>query len=222
MIVAGHQPNYLPWLGFFDKIRRSDIFIIEDTVQFERQGFTNRNRILTVDGVRWLSVPIEHENKSLPINKVKIANKSEPDWGHRHWLTIKHSYAKAPYFWKYADFFEDTYTRKWNLLIDLNMYLIHSIMGFLKIDKPLVLASTLGVKGKKTELIVAQCKKVGADIQLAGEGCKNYIDKDLFQKEGIQLVFQGFQQPTYKQVDGGFTPNLSIVDYLFCNGSKSW
>ena len=186
------------------------------------QGFTSRNRILTVDGVRWLSVPIEHENKSLPIRKVKIANRSEPDWGHRHWLTIKHNYAKAPYFGRYADFFEDTYTRKWNLLIDLNMHLIQGIMGFLKIDKPLVLASTLGVKGKKTELIVAQCKKVGADIQLAGEGCKDYIDEDLFQKEGIQLVFQDFQQPTYKQVDGGFTPNLSVIDYLFCNDSKSW
>ncbi len=222
MIVAGHQPNYLPWLGFFDKIRRSDVFIIEDTVQFERQGFTSRNRILTADGVRWLSVPIEHEKKPVPIRELKIANNAEPDWGSRHWLTIKHSYCKAAYFGEFADFFERTYMQKWNLLIDLNMHLIRGIMGFLGIDKPLVLASTLGVEGKKTDLIVAQCKKVGANVQLAGEGCKKYIDKSLFEKEGIGLVFQDFQQPTYTQVNGGFTPNLSVVDYLFCNGAKSW
>jgi hypothetical protein len=95
MVAAGHQPNYLPWLGFFDKIRRSNIFIIEDNVQFERQGFTNRNRILTADGVRWLTVPIEHTDRDLLINEVHIANKADPSWRRKHWLTIKHSYCKA-------------------------------------------------------------------------------------------------------------------------------
>ncbi len=222
MIVAGHQPNYLPWLGFFDKLRRADIFIIEDNLQFERQGFTNRNRILTADGVRWLSVPIEHANKSMLINEVKIANKGEPNWGRKHWLTIKHGYCKAPFWNDFADFFEGTYEREWDLLIDLNMHLIKGIMGFLAIDKPLVFSSALGVEGKKTELIVAQCKKVGADVQLAGDGCKNYIEQALFEREGIKLVFQDFRQPIYAQLNGGFTSNLSVIDYLFCNGSKSW
>src|SRR5512138_3064110 len=130
MIVAGHQPNYLPWLGFFDKIRRSDVFIIEDNVQFERQGFTNRNRVLTADGVRWLSVPIEHANKPLLIKDIKIANKGEPRWGQKHWFTIKHGYCKAPYWSRYADFFEDTYQQEWNRLIDLNMHIIRGIMRF--------------------------------------------------------------------------------------------
>ena len=192
MIVAGHQPNYLPWLGFFDKMRRSDIFIIEDNVQFERQGFTNRNRILTSDGVRWISVPIEHANKPLLINEVKIANKGEPNWGKRHWLTLKHSYCKAPYWSEFSDFFEETYEHEWTLLIDLNMHLIKGIMGFLKIDKPLVLGSSLEAQGKKTELIIAQCKQVGADVQLAGNGCKEYIDNKRFEQEGITLGFPRF------------------------------
>lgn len=149
MIVAGHQPNYLPWIGFFDKMRRSDVFIIEDNVQFEHQGFTNRNRIMTSDGVRWLSVPIEHENKPLLINEVKIANNSESDWGKRHWLTLKHNYSKAPYWSEFSDFFESTYQREWSLLIDLNMHLIKGIMGFLKIDKPLVWVLRLVLKEKK-------------------------------------------------------------------------
>jgi hypothetical protein len=222
MIVAGHQPNYLPWLGFFDKMRRADIFIIEDNVQFERQGFTNRNRILTADGIRWLSVPIEHANKPLLIREVKIANKGEPNWGRKHWLTLKHSYCKAPYWNEYASFFEETYEREWDRLIDLNMHLIQGIMKFLRIERPLIFSSSLNAQGKKSELIVAQCKEVGADTQLAGEGCQGYIDRELFKKEGIKLIFQNFRQPVYPQTNGGFSSNLSVVDYLLCNGGKAW
>jgi hypothetical protein len=222
MIVAGHQPNYLPWLGFFDKMKRADVFIIEDNVQFERQGFTSRNRVLTADGVRWLSVPVEHANKPLPINQVRIANKGKPSWGRKHWLTLKHGYCKAPYWNDYASFFEETYEQEWRLLIDLNMHLIKGIMKFLSIDKPLILSSRLKARGKKTELIVAQCKEVGADIQLAGDGCHNYIDKELFKQEGIRLIFQNFRQPIYRQIGDGFVSNLSVVDYLFCNGAKPW
>ena len=156
------------------------------------------------------------------INEVKIANKGEPDWGNRHWLTLKHSYCKAPYWSEFSDFFQQTYEREWPLLIDLNMNLIKGIMGFLKIDKPLVLGSSLCAQGKKTELIIAQCKQVGADIQLAGNGCKDYIDTKRFEQEGIKLIFQEFSRPLYVQTCEGFVSNLSVVDYLFCTGGKSW
>ena len=220
MIFAGHQPNYLPWLGFFDKLKSSDLFIIEDNVQYERQGFTNRNKIMTADGVRWLSVPVEHANKSMLINEVKIANKGEPQWGNRHWLTLKHSYCKAPYWSEYSDFFEETYSREWTLLIDLNMHLIKGIMQFFNIDKPLIIASSIGAQGKKNELIIAQCKAVGAEVQLAGSGGKNYINHKRFEEEGIKLVFQDFKHPVYHQTGVEFVPNLSVVDYLFCTGGK--
>jgi len=221
MIVAGHQPNYLPWLGFFDKISRSDLFIIEDNLQYEHQGFTNRNKILTYDGVKWLSVPVEHANERMLINQVKIAQKGEPQWGSRHWLTLKHSYCKTPYWRDYNDFFEETYKHDWTMLIDLNLHLIKGIMGFLEIDTPLVLASSLDAKGKKSELIIAQCKTVGADVQLGGNGCKEYIDNKRFEKERIKLVFQDFVHPTYNQTCNGFVPNLSVVDYLFCTGGRN-
>jgi hypothetical protein len=177
---------------------------------------------MTADGIRWLSVPIEHANKPLLIKEVKIANKSKPRWEHKHWSTLKHSYCKAPYWNDFSDFFEETYEQEWDRLIDLNMYLIRGIMEFLNINKTLILGSSLGVEGKKTELIIAQCKQIGADIQLAGDGGKNYIDKTLFEREGIELVFQEFTQPIYPQTTVGFVPNLSVVDYLFCTGGKSW
>jgi hypothetical protein len=222
LIISGHQPNYLPWLGFFDKMANSDVFIIEDNVQFEKQGFTNRNRIKTVDGVRWLSVPIKHENKPLMINEVEISNSGEPNWALRHWLTLKHNYCKAPNWGQFCGFFKDTYEREWIKLIDLNMHLIEGIKNFLDIKTPLMMASSLGVSGKKNDLLIAQCKAVGGNVQLSGLGCKEYIDIERFEKAGIKIVFQNFQQPWYSQLHGEFASNLSVVDYLFCAGAKQW
>ena len=164
---------------------------------------------------------MEHANKPLLINEVKIANKAEPQWENRHWLTLKHNYCKAPYWRDYSDFFEDTYQREWTMLIDLNMHLIKGIMSFLDIDKPLVMSSSVDAKGKKSELVLAQCKAVGAQVQLAGNGGKDYINNKRFEEEGIKLVFQEFTHPCYKQIIEGFVPNLSVVDYLFCTGAKS-
>ena len=137
-------------------------------------------------------------------------------------VTLKHSYCKTPFWNDYEDFFKETYESEWDRLIDLNMHFIKGIMGFLKIDKPLVLSSSLAARGKKTELIVAQCREVGADVQLAGNGCKDYIEQGLFTDQGIKLVFQDFVQPVYPQNRTRFVPNLSVVDYLFCVGAKSW
>jgi hypothetical protein len=222
LIVAGHQPNYLPWLGFFDKIRQCDVFIIEDNVQYEQQGFTNRNKIKTEQGQRWLTVPIEHVGKRIPINEVRISSTAEPRWAERHWLTLKFNYCRAPFWNQYCDFFEETYKQKWTKLIDLNIHLIKGIMVFLKIDKPLVMASTLGVEGKKGESVIAKTKALGGTTQLSGQGAKEYLNPNRFVEEGIALKYQDFVYPTYQQLFGDFIPNLSVVDYLFCTGARDW
>ncbi len=222
LIVSGHQPNYLPWLGFFDKMQTSDLFIIEDDIQFERQGFTSRNKIKTIDGVRWLSVPIKHAKLPVKIKEVEISNEGEPAWASRHWLTLKHSYCKAPFWSDYSGFFEDTYARRWDKLIDLNMHIIRGVMQFLGIKTPLVTGSDLGVSGRKSELIIAQCKAVGGDTQLAGIGGKCYINPERFEEEGIKLCFQNFHYPYYPQLHGKFESNLSVVDFLFCSGANEW
>jgi hypothetical protein len=222
LIVSGHQPNYLPWLGFFDKMLQSDVFVIEDNVQFEEQGFQNRTRIKTANGVKWLTVPIKHVGKSLPIDEIIIANEAEPDWAKSHWLALKFNYCKAPYWKKYSGFFERTYSQGWMRLIDLNMYFIKELMGFLNIEKRLVMASSLGVSGRKSELVLAQCKALGASTLLSGVGACSYLDLQHFEDEGIRVVFQDFRYPVYPQLDGEFVPNLSIVDYLFWAGGKTW
>jgi hypothetical protein len=222
MIVAGHQPNYLPWMGFFDKMLLCDVFIIEDCVQFEHQGFTNRNKIKTFQGVKWLTVPVKHAGKFLSVDEVLIANEAKPDWAKQHWLMLKHNYSRAPFWDKFSEFFEQTYNKKWLRLIDLNMHFIRGLMKFFTIKKPLVMASSLNVSEKKSALVLNQCKALGATVLLSGMGSRDYLNTKKFEKEGINVIFQDFRYPVYPQLAGEFVPNLSIVDYLFWTGGKMW
>ena len=221
-VLSGHQPNYLPWLGFFDKMLLSDVFVIEDNVQFEMQGFQNRNRVKTVNEVKWLTVPVEHVGRPMLLSEVKIANKAELGWAKRHWLTLKYNYCKAAYWKEYCDFFEQTYRQEWTMLIDLNIHLIKGLMTFLNLKTPLVMSSTLNVSGKGSNKVLAECKALGASTQLSGIGGKEYLDLERFKQEGIEVVFQDFRYPIYRQLHGAFAPNLSVVDYLFCVGAKPW
>lgn len=221
--MSGHQPHYLPWLGFFDKMLLCDAFIIEDNVQFEEQGFQNRTKIKTPSGARWLTVPIKHVGKSLPINEMTIANEAQPDWAKNHWLALKFNYSRAPYWKKYRGFFERTYSQEWVKLIDLNMHIIKGLMEFLNLEKkPLRMASSIDASGKKSELVLAQCKALGATTLLSGVGARDYLDLQRFEAQGIKVVFQDFKHPIYPQLAGEFVPNLSAVDYLFWVGEKPW
>ena len=216
--MAGHQPNYLPWLGFFDKMSKCDVFVIEDTVQFIYHEFQNRNKIKTNNGIRWLTVPVKEGRKRKKFSEILIAN--EKNWSRSHWLTLKMNYGKSPHWSDFCNFFEVTYNKKWDKLIDLNLHLIKGVMDFLDIEKELVLASSLNVSGEKNDLIIAQCKALDAKTYLSGTGALTYMDIDKFKREGINVVFQEFKHPTYPQLWGEFIENLSIVDYLFCVGEK--
>jgi len=199
---------------------KCDVFVIEDNVQFERQGFQNRNRVKVPGGIRWLTVPVEHVGKDLLINEVRIANAAEPKWAERHWMTLKHNYRKAPFWEEFHGFFEEAYGKHWDLLIDLDMHLIKGVMEVLGIQKKLVMSSALGVGGKKGELVLNQDKKLGATVHLAGSGAREYLDVEAFEKAGVKVVFQEFKYPVYEQLHGAFVPDLSVVDYLFCTGGK--
>ncbi|MBI2050316.1 MAG: WbqC family protein [Parcubacteria group bacterium] len=220
MKIVIHQPEYLPWLGFFDKLTTCDLYVALDHVQYQR-GFINRNRIKTPHGTHWLTVPIMHKFHRSSINTVLINNQT--DWKREHLLTLQHNYANAPFFKKHADFFTETFSRDWQNISDLDMHLMQYLMSMLDIAVPIQKSSELGVEGKSTELLITICKKVNADFYLSGEGGKNYMDLKRFEEEGIAVEFQDFNHPVYEQQfpQDGFAPNMSIVDLLFNCGPKS-
>jgi hypothetical protein len=223
MIIAIHQPNYLPYLGFFHKMAQSDIFVLLDNVQFVRDLFQQRNKIKTSHGWMWLTVPVKHNFLSKPnINEIEIDLERNANWGKKHWNSLTTNYGSAPYFKKYKEQLHDIYCfRTWTKLVDLNETLIKWVADELKIKVKFVRASSLGVEGKSTELLVNICKSLGADTYLSGRTGKSYMDEGLFIKNKINLQYHHFIHPTYKQLFGDFIPNMCILDLLFNHGDKS-
>lgn len=220
MRVAIHQPQYLPWLGYFDKMDQVDSFVLLDDVQFKKNEWQNRNRIKTAAGWQWLTVPVLHHS-SQRISEVKI-NPTVP-WARKHLQALVSNYASAPFFDVHRPFFEDVYAREWNSLLELNLATISYLVEALAIRTKLVLASSLPLPAgvEATDRLVAICQALEADMYLSGAGGRGYLDLTRFDEVGIRVCFQAFQTRPYPQCFGVFIPDLSIVDLLFnCNGDS--
>jgi hypothetical protein len=226
MIVAAHQPAYLPWLGYLDKVARCDVFVLVDDVQYEAQNFQNRNRVKVNNGVAWLTVPLAHGPQSDRVCDKLIANQSslKEHWQRRTWMTLVTHYRRAPHFARYADELEEVYTRTWSSLVELDVHLLELFMRWLGVTRPIVRASSLGVEGQKTDHILAFCKRVGADTYLSGSGgSATYLDVQKMQSNGVKVVWQRFAHPVYPQryPSLGFIRNLSTIDLLLNCGPDS-
>ena len=217
MIIAIHQPNYLPYLGFFDKMARSDIFVIYDDAQFNKSDFQHRNRIRIYHGWKWLTVPVD--KKRIPINEVKIRNEVKTwkgvKWANAHFRDIHDNYKDAPYYSMYEEELMRIYKRTYEKLVDLNMELIRFLMKAFDIDMEIVFSSELGFTSKSTQRLVEIVEALGGDVYLSGPKGKDYLDVSLFERKGIKVVFQDFVHPVYKQRYEGFIPNMSAIDALF-------
>lgn len=223
MILSAHQPNYLPYIGFFHKIANCDIFAIWDTVQFVKRGtfgWMGRNRIKTRNGWLWLTVPILTKGKYKQLIIDTYINNDIP-WQRKHWHSIYLNYHKARYFNKYSDFFEELYKKRWNKLAELSEAIIDYTVDKLKIKTKIIKCSSLRLNSHGTNLIIDVCKKTGADAFLSGKHGKDYLEVKKFRENNIKLIYQNFKHPHYKQLYGPFIENMSIIDLLFNEGENS-
>lgn len=220
MKISIQQPEHLPWLGFFDKVRQVDLVVLLDNVQFKKRYFENRNKIRTADGWQWIGVPVHTKGRYYQnIYDVEIDNTQH--WCEVAWKGLRFNYSKAAYWEEYSGFFENLYRHDSVRLVDFNIEVIQYITKQLGLETEFWLASQLGVEGKADKLLVNICRKVKASKYLAGVSGRNYIDESLFAEAGISLEYQDFHHPTYHQVYQPFLPNMSTVDLLFNEGSKS-
>jgi hypothetical protein len=221
MVIGILQPGYLPWLGFFEQMYRSDVFVVYDDVQYDKEGWRNRNRIKTANGVQWLSVPVLFKLSDSPlIMEIKIDNKV--NWRKKHLTSIRQNYAKSKYFNDYIGFFEDAYARDWECLIDLDMFFIRGLAACLGMgDKQIVCSSGFHIDGDRIGRLINFCRFFRADVFYEGVSGKNYIDEDLFRDQGIRVEYQDYEHPVYRQLYGEFIPYLSVVDLLFNHGKES-
>lgn len=216
MIITIHQPNYLPYLGFFDKMRQADIFVIYDDAQFNKEDFQHRNKIRIFHGWKWLTVPVE--KKHIPIKEIKIRNELTNKglkWSDAQFKEIIDAYFDTPYYKDYEKKLEEIYMKRYDKLIDLNLDIISFLMDAFKIKTKLVFSSELGFTSKSTQRLVDIVESLGGDTYLSGSFGKNYLDVSQFQDKNIKLEFQDFKHPVYKQNYDDFIPNMSSIDALF-------
>ena len=214
------QPSYLPWLGYFAQVQRSDVFVIYDDVQFDKHGWRNRNRVKTAQGAQWLTVPVCTTGQNRPTNR-EIGIENKQPWRKKHLATLKQSYAKAPYFTQIMPTFEALLEQDWHHLIDLNVACFDAINHLLGLKREICFSSELGVEGQNVDRLIAICRKLGADRFYEGAAGRDYIDDSQFTSAGIAIEYQDYRHPVYAQLHGEFMPFLSVVDLLFNCGPKS-
>lgn len=217
--ITIRQPGYLPYIGFFKKIQSSDEFVYLDDVQYERGDWDNRNRIRTRTGITWLTVPVYNKFQQ-NLNQVIITNKE--NWSKKHIKTIEINYQNAPYFSTYWDSIKLILNKFWEKLIDLNLALIELFNDILEIKTKTIRSSELNIKSNGSERLLDICKQLNATTYVSGELGKNYLNEEIFRNAGIEVKYENFQYPIYKQIHGkDFIPNLSIIDLLFNEGINS-
>ena len=220
MRVTILQPSYLPWLGFFEQMSRSDKFVLLDDVQYTRRDWRNRNRIRVRENWIWLTVPVQQKSRfSQSLLETRIDN--SVSWRRKHLETLRQHYCKAPFFEKYFPRCQQVYEKDWTFLFDLCLETINLIKEEMGIETPLLRSSEMKPGGEKTERLVSICRELGATHYLSGESGSNYIAEEDFSSQGIALEYQNYEHPVYPQRYTGFVPHLSAIDLLFNSGEQS-
>lgn len=214
------QPGYLPWLGFFDQMRRSDVFVYYDDVQYDKHGWRNRNRIKAPTGPAWLTVPVLDSGRhGQAILDAEIDNRLP--WARKHLGSIRQYYAQAPGFDAAYPELESLLKRPWRYLVDLDLTLADWLGGRLGVRGTIARSSELGIRGERSRRLLEICRHFGADRYLSGNAAQSYLEVELFAAEGIQVEWQNFRHPVYPQRYGEFLSHLSALDLLLNAGQAS-
>jgi len=220
MKVVILQPSYIPWRGYFHQIYKADLFILYDDVQYDKHGWRNRNQIKTSRGKQWLSIPVYNAGVTHGLSIKDVRIDWSKHWAGSHWKALTFSYAKAPYFHRYAGFLEPFYQRQDKYLADFTCDLTVALARQLGItDTRFIRSSAMtGITGEKTDRLISVLKKVGATHYISGPSASSYIEMDKFQAAGISLEYMGYDYPEYPQLYPPYDPNVTILDLLFMTG----
>lgn len=218
MKIAISQPAYLPWLGYFDLIDQVDTFVLLDSVQFEKQSWQHRNRIKTPTGLQWLTVPVLFRGHfGQLIHEVQVRDR---EFCKQHLRAVELNYRRAPFFEQYFPDLERILKKGSASLLELNRALVDWFCQLLNVETKIIRSSELAGKGKRSELLVNLCETLGADSYLSPLGSAVYLmnDLSLFSDAGIEVAFQHYEHPEYRQLFSGFQSHASILDLIFNEG----
>lgn len=214
--VVIHQPDFLPWLGYFHRLLQADLFIALDHVQFvtgTSRSWTHRDMIKTPQGAKWLSLRVQKAPFGTPIQDVLLAPGAE--WRQDNLNLVRENYRKCPYFDEVFPRLEQLYAQPYQRMVEMNLASLDLLEEALDVKTPRMISSQMEPQGTSTAMLVDLLKKAGATRYISGQGARAYLDAELFEKAGIELVWQEFRHPVYPQGHGAFIPMLSSIDALF-------
>ncbi len=216
MIVTIHQPEFMPYGGFFAKAMRADVFILLDIVQFKKNYFENRNRVLVNGEAKYVTVPVIHKNRlDSTFREVPIANLEK--WAHKIRETLRSNYRHHPQFEAVFPFFDELFRREHGHLAELNIEIIRYLGSLLGIEAEWVLASDLGIEGKRSQLLADLTHAVGGASYLSGPSGREYLEFEPFERHGLEVCYHDYHAAPYPQPKlDHFEPNLSVFDLLCC------
>lgn len=217
-VVAVHQPNFLPWLGFFDKLARADVFVLLDDVQFPRTGAgtpVNRVGLMVANRSRWVTAPIVRSGGSVREIRAIAIDDSQP-WRTRLERTVHCNYARAPGFQEVFPLVRELVATPTSSLVDFNERCIRSVAEALGLRTQIVRSSSYGIRDRGTQRLVELVAAAGGSVYLSGDGSDGYLEVDVFRERGLELVFQKFVHPEWPRAAAG----LSIVDALMRHGAE--
>lgn len=222
MIVSISQPTLFPWLGYFNLIKNSDIFVFFDNVKFEKRSWQMRNKLKLIteneETYTWVNVPTRNITQNTLIKDALIDNS-------KRWKSIHMNMFHSHYGKEINDipFLLEMYEKDWENICDFNIEFITNCCYFLGIKTKMFRASSLGVEGKRSKLLLNICKKFNTTEYLSGPAARIYLDEDeeIFKKEKIKITYHDYKHPVYKQRGKLFMEKLSILDMLFNEKSNS-
>jgi len=221
--IAIAQPTYLPWLGYFDLLDQVDRFVLLDTVQFEKQSWQQRNRIKTPTGLQWLVVPVVFRGR-LGQRIVDVEIREEEFW-RDHLRAVELNYRRAPFFEEYYPAWSELLRSASSglRLAELTIGLLRWLAEELGINTPMVRSSELAVEGKRTHLLAEICSLSGATTYVSPLGSADYLLNELpiLTGQGVDVFFQHYEHPSYRQLFPPFQPHASVLDLLFNEGENS-
>lgn len=223
MIVSAHQPHFLPWTGYVNRIYLSDVFVIMDNMEYTRNNFVSRNRIITRNGISYLTIPVEYKGKSHSlISDIKVNEIRYEHYVSKHLETIRHSYSKRPGFNSFYPILRSALNERSSNLLSLNIKMLSIILDYLNIKTNILLGSSLNIAGNKSDGLFSDlCIKTGCVSLLLGLGASTkYIDKESVSSQGVEVCYQKFSHPVYPQRTRTFVSGISIIDLIF-NVEKS-
>ncbi len=219
IVFSCHQPNFLPWIGYFHKVKNSDIFVILDEVQYPKNSVANRNRIKSVQGGEFITVPIRKKVNNSSFFSYREASFAQEKWFNKVFKSIEQNYRKTEYYNEYKEVIFDLFNIE--RFYEMNISFIKFILSEFEINTKVLLMSDLeGIYGKKNDLLINIGKHLNANVYLSGIGAKNYNDIEEFEKNDILVNYQKFNHPKYSQLYPPFSPNLSVLDLLFNEGKN--